>query len=413
MSFQDINWDLLQNQIHQSNADFSEIFKLPNWIISFSGGADSVLALATLISLHRYKNIPRKIIIFYLDHGEKFSIEEQNSRNKIFDLYNSILKNEHNIELEIKFFKKNVHLIARKIKTSFEYTGSQLRLRLLKNIVKNFPDSIITTGHNLSDWYETVIMRLNRGCSPDKLVPLELFKNSFSKFYPLAKITRDEVRNLCRYYHLPYWDDPGNTGNKNMRARIRNISEITNPSGLRKTAENFIIHFSQQNPIDKYKHIIITTREHREYRIALKELQLIKNSDTLIQSIFKELSLWPQSASIKNGLKNKSFHFQAYHMEIENWNGTHYMIFRRGLSRLPGLYKHCETNIITGDQISKKYFIQLAYGKKIISKIFSENKISKRQRKLVICTLSEENKNEIIKLDMRNIGLKTYSKYTG
>jgi len=413
MYFQDINWDLLQNQIHQSKADFSEIFKLPNWIISFSGGADSVLALATLVSLHRYKNTPRKIIVFYLDHGEKFSTDEQNSRNKIFELYNCFLKNEHNLELEIKFFIKDVHAISRKIKASFEYTGSQLRVRLLKKMAKNFPGSIITTGHNLSDWYETVIMRLNRGCSPDKLVPLELFKNSFSKFYPLAKITRGEVRDLCRHYNLPYWDDPGNTGNKNTRARIRDISEITNPSGLRKTAENFINHFSQQNPIDKYKNIIVTTKEHREYRIALKELQLIKNSDVLIQSIFKELSLWPQSSSIKNGLKNKSFHFQAYHMEIENWNGTLYMIFRRGRSHLPEIYKHCEANIITGDQISKKYFIQLSYGKKIVSKIFSENKISNRQRKLVLCTLSEENKNEIVKLDMLNIGLKSYSKYTG
>lgn len=88
-------------------------------------------------------------------------------------------------------------------------------------------------------------------------------------------------------------------------------------------------------------------------------------------------------------------------MERENWGGALFLVFRRGQRKIFELEKwFCRENKIT-----KKHYVNLSYGKKLVRKIFSEYKLSRRQRNYIQFIFNRENPLEVFVIDMQAFGL--------
>ena len=191
----DIKLDQLCNELFTSvetsiqNKQLRALAQEETWILSFSGGADSVLTLLFLVLLHKSSvednsdaltiSSQRHLILYYLDHEQVICASEREKKDFVFEQYKKLLKSISSLKVDWIEKKKPVSKIAKKLKSSFERTGSCMRRKDLRYLSEQFYGKLIL-GHHLSDWYETLIMRLNRGSSLSKLLPFQ-FQNIFLK----------------------------------------------------------------------------------------------------------------------------------------------------------------------------------------------------------------------------------------
>ena len=288
----------------------------------FSGGADSILCLIFLLTLHKNQqkllvnsqafptdlsvskavlpasthnnsvSFKRQLIIYYLDHGQKFSPKQIKLRKSVFDacrkFVDSVIydtQNDHSLcVLSTKWLsqKRDISVMAKKLNTSFERTGSLLRNKQMQKLAAKYKGCVIT-GHQLSDWYETLLMRLNRGSSFSKLIPFNFcedfhptgfrhttmvgghryFFSGIKKYHPLFLAFRHEVRDILKGYNISYWDDPYNKNISVLRNLIRKKYIVHNYPGLRKTAQNFLRESNFFKNSDFSYEIIAANREVR------------------------------------------------------------------------------------------------------------------------------------------------------
>ena len=415
MSSLNISLEELASKLSLNSQHF-DLLKEKVWILAFSGGADSLLCLHFLTKFHESFPESRELYIYYLDHGENFPREIQKNREKIFQENISRLKNLPLLNFYFKKFKRDIALLSKKLKTSFEFAGARLRRKHLNNIARKIKKNyVFIWGHNLSDWYETLQMRLSRGTSLYNIIPFNFWEYNYKylEFRPLALTYRSEVRDILNESNISYWNDPSNMDLNFKRNYIRKNWPVSNPEGLRKSA----IHFLSEKKSNLINSSLVNNISNQEFRIFFekyKELSLEKQTE-VIQFSLKNLGLWPMSQSIRKSLCIFPFFLGPYAVELENWNEKIYIIIRRGSSKLYCLedsqkcLKYLDNFFwINGTKISKKNYIQLNYGKKSIKKIFSEKKISQRQRKNIYIPTLKKNKQEGIYLPLSLYGLKDY-----
>jgi tRNA(Ile)-lysidine synthase TilS/MesJ len=329
------------------------------------------------------------------------------------------IKNEFcDLQLEFQPYFRDMKKISDKLKKNFEITSSRIRRKHVELIYKNNPDSVVVTGHNMSDWFETLILRMNRGASLEKLYPFlpnELFQN-INYFRPLVLSTHNEVRQICKLDSLEYWDDPSNFNGSNMRSKIRNFLQIENPDGFRLTTHNYFkakqeYHKHIDAICDQLNENIWIISPGREYRV---EGNYFKNlgcdeKNILTEIILQNLKFWPVSSTLKNAMNNIPFYYKVWSIEKENWSGSPYITFRRGCNRL--MFDHLHSfdtdkySIIMANETGKKHYIQMPYGKKMVKKIFSEKQLSNRQRKSLPLVFDKKKPFEITNIPLSIFGL--------
>lgn len=405
--------ELLQKTLRLDRAALEKL-QANNWILAYSGGADSALVLQLLLELHKNSPRKRRLVIYHLDHGENQGLKSISQRKKIMAGHLQEARNLDLLTTELTVYKRPVSAIARKSGGSFEYTGARLRKKHLLRLKKKEPGSLILTGHTLSDWYETLIMRVNRGASPSALYPFDFSRQEGSNAWgcPLYMSTRNEVRALCQKLHLLWWDDPANTEGTNRRSKVRDRFLIFHPDGLRKSAALFLEQKEQEEKAktrlsDQLKSSLITIAPHREYRLQADFMRSLERTDReqVAGKILQELGLWPLSMAVRRELEFVPFRYGPFHVELENWHDMHFFVFRRGRTRL--LHNKIQnTSFVRGDQITKSYFILLDYGKKSVKKILSEKRLSLRQRKNLFLPLREKDSLQVNCIDLTPFGLK-------
>jgi len=419
MSFPDTNLEQLLSKIKLDQIDVTPVID-KNWILSCSAGADSILALHVLYFLDKiYPKKNRKCIIYFLDHGDQ-NRENSLQRKKILEL--NIQKNEirdSGMQLEFSYFYRDMKKISHKLKGNFEFVSARLRRKHLKRICQKNPDSVVVTGHNMSDWLETLLMRINRGASPEKIypfLPIEKIQNMLF-FRPLVLLANHEIRALCSKYFLEYWDDPSNFSGNNNRSRIRKNVIIENPDGCRISVRNF---FQQKKEMihqnrgfqDKLLENLVVKKPGREYWLYLDFfVSLSPEFQTfVIDYLLQDLDLWPVSFSLKKSMARFPGFYKSWAIEKENWSGKIYLVFRRGRARLnipPLILYNIDNHFhIMADQITKKHYIQFSYGKKGVKKIFSEKNLSHRQRKALPLYANQKQPFEILFIPLSIFGLK-------
>ena len=423
MFFPDIKLDLLLKDLRLETRDNSKyLSKLKNhscWILSFSGGADSVLSLFFLLSLHRsHAKRTRRLFLFYLDHSQKIADSKKKEREKLFSQIRLALTNVKGLSVEWKCIIKDVPEIARRSASSFEYTGSRIRKNELRRLGGRYK-GIIVLGHNLSDWYETMIMRMNRGTSLKKLIPFHFHEESISQIYvrPLYLCFRNEVRSILKQNGIPFWDDPTNQDELILRNRIRKSFKIFNEGGLRRSALRLLEEKERMNfPFE----IISPDRELRIQVDKILDLQpnFLREMDRIALDY---LGLGALSKRLYRQLEVNGLSFPPFFIEVENWNFTLYRTYRRGRSSLEGSRQEAKKiidhifikkesisyRLIAADQITKSYKIRFSYGRKNVKELLKEKNISERQRKNLFLAAELNDPKSILVIPLAIFGLKS------
>jgi len=422
MSYPNTNWEQLASKTKLSKREIVRVWN-KNWILSYSGGADSTLTLHILLkihSLHPLKN--RKLLVYFLDHGDQPSAESIVRNTILRKAIENIRLNYPEIQTELVTMTRDMKAISVKLKKNFEQTSSRMRRRHLEILYSKYRNSVIITGHSMSDWLETLIMRMNRGGGIDSILPFSPCENimGIRFFRPLALLTSEEIREDCRKYSLDYWNDPSNFQNQNKRSVLRSLnmnSLIYNPDGLRLTARNFILFKAklmerENRVIKKLQPALIIVKPEREYRIkkqvyedlAAEEKQILTNY------IFKRLGLWPITSWMRTAINKLPFHYNRLTMETENWHGKTYLVFRKGQNNLRHSIDHLPQNnsltALKGNSVTKNHYVQKSYGRKMIKKIFSEYKLSRRQKNNLTLFCNKNNPLEIMVIPLSVYGLK-------
>jgi len=415
MSSPATNLELLQNLLHLSN---SSLEKLENqdWILGFSGGGDSVLCLQLLLDFQKVSKKKRKLTLYYLDHGQKHGLNITTQRATVFNYWVKTAQKTFGLEVQIIRKKRDVEGLAQKLKLSFELTGAKIRKKHLTQIARKTKNPVIILGHNLTDWYETLIMRINRGSSPENVYPFDFWESEsgFDIFRPLVLGERESIRQYCTERNLPFWSDPENINGSNMRSKIRLSGFPLNAKGLQKTALEFLSRKRvNHKEVKTLVNLLEPVKNGREYKIRsdiMDGLSVARRKE-LSYGGLKKVAFGPFSRSVRNKLEHIPFTHKNFSIEYENWHGYIHVVFRRGRNNL-----HLQRNEqglsncikLRGNEISKKQFIQLAFGKKSILKIFSEKKLSRRQRLNIVLYCNPENEKEVYFIPLSIFGLKDY-----
>ena len=434
MFFHDIKLDQLCSRLSLQKNQLEALIREKVWILSFSGGADSVLSLLLLVLVHEVSIQKtfgttlsilkqRHLILYYLDHGQKTNKSEQIKRIAIFEQCKKMLQDIKFLEVNWIEKKSKVAYIAKKINLSFEYAGSKIRTKDLRKLAIKFQGGIIL-GHHLSDWYETLIMRLNRGSSVNKLMPFKFQENSFllRRYRPLFFIFRHEIRSILEKYQITYWDDPSNQDTSILRNQIRKNYPIKNYSGLKKTAFNMIDEKISINFDFKYEIISLS----HEIRILINEKfkqfnqSLSKNNKILFRlNILEYLGLGALSSHYRWKLLRDNFILPPYFVEIENWGNQKYIAFHRGRYFLKEIQdkvierlnvfltknKNKSYVMYPANKLTKRHKIKLHFGRKSVKALLKEKSISLRQQNHIFVILSKKDSEQIIFIPLSVFGL--------
>ena len=441
MCFPDISLERLSKELFLTEEELSRIASEKNWILFFSGGADSVLCLIFLLLIHRdYQNTQntkekRQLIVYYLDHGQSFNTSDVLRRKTVFKECHKLLRDFDELyDLQSIWRvseKKNIQKIAKRLKLSFEYAGAKVRSKAMVRLSNEYHGCVIS-GHHLSDWYETLLMRLNRGSSLAKLMPFGFFEIKsigLRKYHPLFLAFRHEIRSILRKYKVSYWDDPGNEDETILRNLIRKNYPVRNDSGLRKTAQNLLTAKEKQNSQYNFNFSHEVIVEKREVRIPYFEERSKKLHTKILhrQEILRYLGLGALSGKNQKKVCDDFFYLSPYQIEIENWNNQWYTVFRRGRSTLQKIQtrtSHALENFLKNcgspelyieypaAKVTKSHKINFAYGRKSVKDLFKEKKISERQKKNIAILIEKDNLKKVVFLPLSVFGLTDIRSYS-
>ena len=398
MFSQDINWARLLNDLKLGDAD-TGFLDQGDITISFSGGADSMLCLFFFIQYHRHNFRPRNLKIYFLDHDQGHHNEDE--RSGVISNTLDSLKKVPGLNIDTCFYQRNIQRIMKATSTSFERAASRLRQKHLNQVSKGYLPVLL--GHNLSDWYETVILRLNRGTSSRFLAPFDFVEGH--QVRPLHLLLRDEVRALCRKFHLVYWDDPSNDKDEAQRNVVRKLLPVLNREGLRRSATNLLKEKNERQENDE-KASLLNAIHPREFHINYNQYSALSKQEksALCRFALKQLGLYPLSASMAYKAAIIPFHRGPYAIERENWGGDVFIGIRRGRTFM----QRPPENFINAATVTKSYYIRQSYGKKSLRKIFSELRLSKRQ--LGRIAMPREGAFEVSSIPLEQFGLKSIKK---
>jgi|GEM_PF-2281793 len=440
MSSPGINLEPILSKAKLDLCDIQPVLE-KNWILAFSGGADSTLALHILLALHKtfplsdhffLQNSKRKLTVYFLDHGDQ-TPEEAGQRKQIID--RNLQKAQAicpDISLEFRVFRRDMKGICQRINGNFEFVSGRMRRRHLGMLMQKNPGSVIVTGHSMSDWFETLLMRMNRGSSLERLYPFLPFEShqgieysdefsGIKYFRPLVLLTAEEIRQTCKDLSLEFWSDPSNFNGSNSRAKIRSRLTIENPDGFRKTTRNFFIEKRRHmemyhSAIKNFEKEIIMVSPAREYRVK-REFYLnlgAGEKKILTENLLQRLKLWPVSSVLLSAALQNPFQYKTWSIEIENWSDQLYVVFRRGRKNLPvAIMLSANSATLAANLVTKKHFIKMPYGRKSVKKILGEKKLSARQRKSLPLAMSLTDPLEILSVPLSCFGLKDMQSFQG
>ncbi len=271
----------------------------------------------------------------------------------------------------------DVNATAKRLGYSWEHTASLIRRKRLLRLRRMTPGSAIVTGHHYSDYRETMALRRERKI-PDAFLPALSDRDENTGFLrPLYRLTREEVRGQLITLGLSWFEDPANGDLRFARNRVRNapiapsrpppsLGEETCCAGEGQTRELRL-------PLTKWN-ALSTTEQARTTFSAFRRLAIVRK---FTRSHFSRAHKLP-------------FALPPFFAHLENSGSTALIIFRRGLGQDMGLPAAETGTFIRGNAVTRSHAIRQPYGKKSVAKIFSEKKLSPRQRRQTLVYLDAD-----------------------
>lgn len=373
-----------------------------HWVVAFSGGADSLLLLSLCADVLKTKN-KSSLTALYLHH---YSNPIEAERRAVFDKITRTLTVLLGDRFRFVSETADIEKITSRLKYSWEHTASLVRRKRLALLSEKKESCRVMTGHNLSDYYETLALRRKRKIPQSAWPPLTEYDPTDGTMRPLARLDRKTVRALAQERSLLWYEDPANADTRFLRNTVRqamgsgaqNVITITNADN----APNVITITNQNAPQNVITPPFLRVGP-RELRLRTAQWTPLPPSAQarLVYTAWKKLRIANRfTVNDFNRARLLPFCLPPYFVHHERENTDNYIVFRRGLGERINVVASLDLsreneNCLRGDRVTRSLTIQKSYGRKSVAKIFSELRLSSRQRRLTWVLLTEDKKNAL------------------
>lgn len=250
-------------------------------VAAVSGGLDSVSLLHLLLPLAAERDW--ELVVAHFNHQLRRAADgdEKFVKRLASGLGLKFMRGSH-----------DVAKLAETKKLTLEEAAREARYAWLRGVAQRYPKSVIVTAHTADDQLETVVMNWLRGASVRGLAGMQELERGVWR--PLLEVSKAELLDFAKRYHLKYRQDSTNLDTKHTRNLIRHqvipmLSKI-NPN-LKAMATRGSHNFSRlegflENQIVRLRKQV--ARRSKAGEVAF-DLEKFKQLDSFAQD---ELVLW-------------------------------------------------------------------------------------------------------------------------
>lgn len=186
---------------------YSAMLKAGDTVVcAVSGGIDSVVMLHVLASLKEEYSL--RLVVAHLNHNLRGA-----EAGRDMDFTRALSR-----RLGLRFHVKTLRRGAL-AGSSVQEAARLERRRFLEQTALKFGADRISTGHNLDDQAETVLMRLIKGASLSGLAGIQPKRGLFIR--PLLDLSRAEINSYAKANDIEYVVDSSNMTDKYLRNDVR------------------------------------------------------------------------------------------------------------------------------------------------------------------------------------------------
>ncbi len=218
-------------------------------LIGVSGGRDSVALLHWLINLGY-----NKLIVCHLNHQLRGRSSDADAR------FVEKLARKYQVDFELG--ASNVHVLAKKKKTSIETAAREARYSFFAKAAKRHRCHTIFLAHHADDLVETFLLNLIRGAGLTGLAAMRDVSTrrvnalALTIVRPILSVWRTEIDDYVREHSLKFREDASNKNLAPLRNRIRNrtipyLEKIIDRKIRQNIWRTAIIAADEENWIDK------------------------------------------------------------------------------------------------------------------------------------------------------------------
>ncbi|MEZ0180237.1 tRNA lysidine(34) synthetase TilS ['Camptotheca acuminata' phytoplasma] len=282
--------------------------KQKNYIISVSGGVDSMVLLDYLY------NLQYSLIVVHFNHLQR---EQSFEEKKMVEQYCSQRK------ISFHYFELHIN------KKDFQNQARILRQEKLKEIALQCKTVYLMTAHHLDDLAETILFKIARGSSMLGYSGMQpsYFFNDFYFLKPFLYISKQEILEYASQKNVPFLEDHTNQLNKYTRNKIRHqiVPYFKGMNNFLKNIKKFHLQLIEANNfVRKQTYFFLKNQKEKD----VFDLNLFLKLDILIQ---KDIVLFfLESKNIKKNfdlvtnitsfLKNISKPSAKYSFHYNNWS---------------------------------------------------------------------------------------------
>lgn len=223
---------MLTDKVYSTIIKYNMINEGDRILVGFSGGADSLFLMHSLIKIKKLINF--ELYCAHLNHGIR---GEEAKRDENF-------VKEYCLNNDVILFTKTVDIpaISHENKISDETAGRNERYKFFNEICENNNINKVAVAHNMNDSVETVIHNMVRGASLNGLCGIKPMHENIIR--PIIEVTRQEIESYLNCNGINYCIDSTNacdiyTRNKIRNKIIKDMAQI-NPSVIRTVFSNCI-----------------------------------------------------------------------------------------------------------------------------------------------------------------------------
>lgn len=227
------------NALCKSIFDFHNNHNYDKYIVSLSGGVDSMV----MISILHSKNI--KVIAVHINYNNRVESKKEEEFLKIWCEYN-----------EIELYIKSINNIQRSSsnRTEYENVTKNIRLEFYKEIMKKKDINCVLLAHHKDDIIENIFANICRGRN---ILDLAVIKNNsvinninFGR--PFSEHFKEQIYQFAHLYQIPYFKDT--TPDWSVRGKYRNVIYPSIENAFSKNIKNNLLNLSQQS--DEWNELI-------------------------------------------------------------------------------------------------------------------------------------------------------------
>ncbi len=204
-------------------------------IVAVSGGPDSMALLHYLWQMKGQYQI--QVMACHIHHQLRGKEADDDA------LYVQRFCDERGILLSQK--RVNVKAYAKEQKKGTQVAARELRYQWFEELLNEYPNSKIATGHHGDDQIETMLMKMARGSLPlfTYGIPLERSLGKGSIIRPLLGITKEKIEQYCIEASI----DPRRDSSNQSTVYTRNRFRKKMLPFLKNENQNIHIHMQRQN----------------------------------------------------------------------------------------------------------------------------------------------------------------------